>query len=329
MKRAPLVEYPSSDDERDECQEDTPPPPPPKKRKLPSLSAHLLPDIPKDNPALHQGRRRTVPHVDGQFAAYVYVPVFLPKRSRLFKLLTRVFTAAKCDVPTLHPIGFSEDVMKSSESTGDLDDESVELHLSLTRPTYLRAHQREEFKRAVQAVARSKHRFSASFATLSELTNDERTRTFLTLEVGAGHDDFKALSDALTPTLRSIHQKEFYEEPRFHVSIAWALLDGSESSDSTPLPGISQPRNPPNAAVRGTSSHLDAPLDDVANATADRGDPALGPTFRTIPSLPPSLIPRLRDEFCRELVLPGVGNFEAEEVHVQIGKEVRKWKLLA
>ena len=129
-------------------------------RKLPSLSAHLLPNIPKDNPALHQGRRRTVPHVDGQFAAYVYVPVFLPKRSRLFKLLTRVFTTAKCDVPTLHPIGFSEDVLKSSESTGDLlvDDESVELHLSLTRPTYLRAHQREEFKRAVQAVARSKHR---------------------------------------------------------------------------------------------------------------------------------------------------------------------------
>lgn len=30
-------------------------------------------------------------------------------------------------------------------------------------------------------------RFRASFAMFSELTNDERTRTFLTMEVGAGH----------------------------------------------------------------------------------------------------------------------------------------------
>lgn len=33
-----------------------------------------------------------------------------------------------------------------------------------------------------------------------------------------------ALSDALTPTLRAIKQSEFYPEPKFHVSIGWALL---------------------------------------------------------------------------------------------------------
>ena len=33
----------------------------------------------------------------------------------------------------------------------------------------------------------SHDRFSASFATVADLTNDEHTRTFLTLEVGAGH----------------------------------------------------------------------------------------------------------------------------------------------
>lgn len=31
--------------------------------------------------------------------------------------------------------------------------------------------------------------FDASFATFSELTNDERTRAFLALEVGAGHGE--------------------------------------------------------------------------------------------------------------------------------------------
>lgn len=32
-------------------------------------------------------------------------------------------------------------------------------------------------------------RFIVSFATLSELINDEKTRTFLTLEVGAGYHE--------------------------------------------------------------------------------------------------------------------------------------------
>jgi hypothetical protein len=32
----------------------------------------------------------------------------------------------------------------------------------------------------------------------------------------------KALSDALTPTLKWMRQKEFYEDARFHASFAWA-----------------------------------------------------------------------------------------------------------
>ena len=35
----------------------------------------------------------------------------------------------------------------------------------------------------------------------------------------------RALSDALTPALRAIRQNEFYPEPKFHVSIGWALLE--------------------------------------------------------------------------------------------------------
>ena len=40
----------------------------------------------------------------------------------------------------------------------------------------------------------------------------------LTLQLGA-------LTDALTPALRAIKQSEFYPEPKFHVSIGWALLE--------------------------------------------------------------------------------------------------------
>ena len=176
----------------------------------------MQPQIPIDDPALHQGRRRTTPHVEGQFAAYVYVPLLIPKQSQLYTLLMRMYAAAKLLVPSLNPIGFEEPAILppnlaesgSSDSTGT----SIELHISLTRPTYLRAHQREEFRGVVRSLARTRRRwayhppvvgsapyldhrsrFSASFATISELTNDERTRTFLTLEIGAGHDEVRLL----------------------------------------------------------------------------------------------------------------------------------------
>jgi len=97
------------------------------------------------------------------------------------------------------------------------------LHISLSRPTYLRAHQREQFKRAVKGVATRFSPFSASFSTFSELTNDEQTRTFLAMEIGAGHAELAALTEALTPALRAVRQKEFYDDPRFHASVAWAL----------------------------------------------------------------------------------------------------------
>ncbi|KAI0746474.1 hypothetical protein C8Q80DRAFT_1271367 [Daedaleopsis nitida] len=317
MRKTALVEYPSSEDEERQVVVE----PPRKKRqvqmKLPSLSAHLLPQVPIDNPSLHQGRKRTTPHVDGQFAAYVYVPVQVPKRSRLFRLLCRIFASAKREVPTLHPIGFDLDDIADPENE-DLHTKggAVELHVSLTRPTYLRAHQREEYKRAVQAAARSKQKFSASFATLSELTNDERTRTFLTLEVGGGHDDFKKLAEALTPILRSIRQKEFYDDPRFHVSIAWALLNGGQS-----------PADDLESRLR-TDRTSTAPARDPEDAAAASGRASPEAAFPTIPSFPSDLIPRLQEEFGRELNVANVSTFEAEELDVRIGKEVRRWRLL-
>ncbi|KAH9914182.1 U6 snRNA phosphodiesterase Usb1 [Epithele typhae] len=302
MKRTvSLVDYASSDSEQDEPTTQPPPakgssPPPTKKpRKLPALSAALLPQVPVDNPALHQGRKRTAAHVEGQWAAHVYVPLVVNRRSKLFKLLVRIYSSAKQLVPSLHPIGLTDADLSPPSSAGpEPPDNTIELHISLTRPTYLRAHQRDEFKRAVHALARTRASFPASFAAVSELTNDERTRTFLALELGAGHDELRGLSDGLKPTLQSLRQHEFYEKPRFHASIAWALLDGSSP------PGDGQ-----------CSEDVDAQNCD----------------FVTIPSFPPSLVPQLQREFCGELVKPGVGTFEADELHVRIGKEVTKWKL--
>jgi hypothetical protein len=94
----------------------------------------LVDVAPVDDPSQHQGRIRTTPHSEGQFAAYVYVAVSLSDRLFVNEVLNR----AKELVPTLQPIA------------------NGELHISLSRPTYLRHHQRDEFKRTVKAVA-SRH----------------------------------------------------------------------------------------------------------------------------------------------------------------------------
>ncbi|KAI0768973.1 hypothetical protein BD413DRAFT_558748 [Trametes elegans] len=310
MKRgAPLVEYASSDEENDsrsEVESQLPHAPPPKKlKKLPALPAYLTPQAPVDNPALHQGRRRTTPHVEGQFAAHVYVPLVVGKHSRLHKLLLRIYATVKDAVPSVHPIGFSD----TSE------DADIEVHISLTRPTYLRAHQRADFKRAVHNIARTTQKFSASFATLSELTNDERTRTFLTLEIGAGHDNLRAMAESLTPTLRSIRQKEFYQDPRFHASIAWALLEPQAAS-------VQQRGSTPASVSDQTEEVAGEPSDHPTAGTAPAEAKA---SFPTIPRFPPSLVPELRTAFVKELVR--VGTFDAEELHVRIGREGSRWQL--
>jgi len=71
-----------------------------------------------------------------------------------------------------------------------------------------------------------------SLTEFIKLENDDNSRAFLAVQVGAGCSQLGALTDALTPALRAIKQSEFYPKPKFHVSIGWALLkrDGADNS---------------------------------------------------------------------------------------------------
>ena len=119
----------------------------PTRRKLPTLSSSLIVPTPVDDPALHQGRVRTVPHVEGQYATYIYVPLVLHHKDGLYTLVEDALTLATTHVPSLHTIG--------REERGEVKTARWELHISLSRPLFLRAHQREEFKRAVRQLASS------------------------------------------------------------------------------------------------------------------------------------------------------------------------------
>jgi len=108
-----VVTYSSSDDEGIEAK---PEGPPKKKKKLPPLSSKLVVATPADDPALHQGRLRGSPHVDGRWACHVYVPVVSERGEQLGEMLSSAFQAAKTRVPTLHPIGLDDGRGKNSRT---------------------------------------------------------------------------------------------------------------------------------------------------------------------------------------------------------------------
>jgi U6 snRNA phosphodiesterase len=146
MKRtsAALVSYSSSEGEDNSADEDenTTSPPPVKKRKLPTLSSNLVVPVPVDDPTKHQGRIRSTPHVEGQWATHVYINIPLSRQSPFWSLLQNVVSDAKSRVPALHDF-WSQDISGSQP----------ELHVSLTRPIFLRSHQREDLKRALKLIA--------------------------------------------------------------------------------------------------------------------------------------------------------------------------------
>ena len=149
-------------------------PPLTKRRKLPPLSSKLVVATPTDDPAQHQGRVRSSPHIDGRWACHLYVPVVSEIGERLGEVLSSAFRSARAIVPTLHPIG--------------LDGSRWKLHISLSRPTFLWTHQREEFKNTVRRVAASHKGWALSLTVFIKLENDDRSRVFLAVQVGAGYE---------------------------------------------------------------------------------------------------------------------------------------------
>ncbi|KAG9315533.1 hypothetical protein JVU11DRAFT_3153 [Chiua virens] len=298
MKRA-LVEYPSDDDDDEQANVL----PTQKKRKLPALSASLTVPTPVDNPALHQGRVRTAPHVEGQYATHIYVSLVLNPKDALYTLIEDALALAKTHVPSLHPIG----------------DQGAprELHVSLSRPLYLRAHQRDEFKGAIKQVASSIAPFDASFTSFLELTNDERTRTFLAMDVGAGRQELCRCLGLLGPTLRLLRQREFYVDPKFHASIAWALLEKSTPSSSD----IAAP------SIAGeldeiTVSECDVPEERHTPSSRIEQPPI---HFHRIPQFPPALVSLLNEAYAARLSQARTGGFVVDKISVKIGKDVFTW----
>ncbi|KAG8755928.1 poly(U)-specific 3'-to-5' RNA exonuclease [Ceratobasidium sp. 428] len=256
----------------------------PKKAKtLPKLESTLFTPAPVDDPSKHQGRTRSVPYVEGQFVGHVYLPIKLEEE--LLQMLREVVRCAQATNPAWYSLLDPETEASSSQPSSS----KVTMHLSLSRPIPLRAHQRDDLRKEVRRTAtQSRQQFTA-------LTNDEKTRTFLCAEVGAGHKQLQELSQSLSSHVASLRQLPYYSQPRFHISIAWILAPSKAAAAPTDT-------SEPSSAVE--VNHVDQFLEA---ATSD--------------------VQQLQQTFSKRLL--DLGRLDIRSLEVKIGKEVHKWPLAA
>ncbi|KAJ5117284.1 Endoplasmic reticulum oxidoreductin-1 [Penicillium atrosanguineum] len=243
-----LVQYSESDSESNA----EPVSPPSKKPRL--TTGASLPPLPpafhdlyasgtrvsvKDDPSLHGGRKRVVPHVEGNWPSHLYLEWY-PAKNELALLADLIAQAQG------HSNGQSIHSLLHSDLGAQLP-----LHISLSRPVVLRTEQRSSFTELLQKSIRGSHiaPFSVLPDTLTWVSNYEKTRWFLVLHVARPqNNELNNLLHLSNRALASFDQPPLYAPSRdsrprassardrqrvdysdcFHISIAWSLTGPAE-----------------------------------------------------------------------------------------------------
>src|SRR5258708_18238764 len=138
------------------------------------------------------------------------------------------------------------------------------------------------------------------------------------------------MSNGLIKLLTYLRQKEYYTEPRFHASIAWALLSSGAGLPLNHPIDVSE-ADSSDAASRDSLSRDSAPRLS-GNIPSFLGGNSTPPTectssavFPSISCIPDSLADRLEHEYGNEL--RRVGRLDIDRVSGKIGKEIFTWEL--
>ncbi|KAG0077829.1 poly(U)-specific 3'-to-5' RNA exonuclease [Linnemannia elongata] len=203
-----------------------------KKVSLPPLPSTLIDlykdrERPPDNPDRHQGRIRARAHVDGSWPVHVYLEVKLSHE--LFDIVSTLTKTARSLAPST--ISMLQSV-ESLKKKGDIPveaksaEDATELHISLTRPIYLQELHLGHFASDIRDTFKNRKRFNVNFSGVQSFSNDDQTRSFLSLRVGAGHAQLESLVAEMDVIAQRYSQPKFYPDPQFHASFAWALGGG-------------------------------------------------------------------------------------------------------
>ncbi|KAJ8112115.1 hypothetical protein OPT61_g5440 [Boeremia exigua] len=203
-----------------------------------------------DNPSLHGGRKRAVPHVEGNWPSHVYLECKddPTESDRLHSLIQTIKASIKAENKKRTKPLPVPDIIPSLQS--DLG-APLPLHVSLSRTLQIKTEDRESFLGTLNLSLRrgAVQAFRFAFCSLSWVPNYDRNRWFLVLGIKKpAHDELNRLLSACneaaaqsghpalyagskgdgpmkanSPTARSHDGPD--RSDNFHVSIAWNLAE--------------------------------------------------------------------------------------------------------
>ncbi|CAL5364074.1 unnamed protein product [Camellia sinensis] len=179
-------------------------------------------------PSGKASRIRSFPHVKGNYALHVYIPVRIP--SAPMKELAQFLKKVSSRVPGLNAIDI--DIPLNILCTDDLKLEQAslgrEFHISLGRTVPIQRHQIDSVVAILCQKLQFQSRYWIDFNEWEVFVNDDHTRSFLSIAVktkGLAEVDIRKQIQAVNEVYKLHNLPEFYKDPRPHVSLAWALGD--------------------------------------------------------------------------------------------------------
>ena len=199
-------------------------PPPAKKIKLPNPLKNIITpnddDEIIDDPALHDHRVRSFPHVRGNWATYIFIQ---PKDLDFSQI--------------------QQELLEFFKLKQNLDVKPIENpHLSVSKVVTLQHIWIKDFTTSLQE--KLKTRLKTSFRlriipNIKILVNEEKTRTFICIEIDS-NSYLRNLVKCCDQTLLEFQKEPFYDPPEFHISLAWILGDNQNNIVTKHLIPIAQ-----------------------------------------------------------------------------------------
>ena len=201
-----------------------PPPPPAAFHDLYASSARTST---RDDPSLHGGRKRAIPHVEGNWPSHIYLECKCPRI--LFSIQTPLTRRGRPSAEVADLISQlvqeTKRTLESSEqskclhlhslTTSDLGVASP-LHISLSCSLPLATEQRQPFLNELRSslVLKNIRPFNAALDGLRWVSNHEKTRWFLVLSIKPPpEDELNKLLKACNAVSGSYGFPLLYEEP--------------------------------------------------------------------------------------------------------------------
>ncbi|XP_067853861.1 U6 snRNA phosphodiesterase 1 [Heptranchias perlo] len=158
-----------------------------------------------DDSGKHDGRIRGFPHQRGNWSTLVYLEYYPEEEFvELIDLLLTHLQAHRLPMARI-----------------------AEFHISLSQTVVLRYHWISIFVESLKEKMTSFDRFYCVSDKVKIYSNQEKTRTFLGLEVSAGSNYLLELVNEVDKSMEEFDLKTYYKNPSFHISVAWCLGDAT------------------------------------------------------------------------------------------------------